>query len=287
MDDPTVPALIGRLFLAGPLVVVPLGLRLLPRLASPVAARLLGLAVSGSLPAGIVLAIAFLLPPGPTAGLLAVPWLLVASLGAAAAALDALAGTRDGRLVRPGSHHAVWAALVFLVVGAGNALSDRLGVQPFGFAPLIVLLTAVHFTFAGFALVLVGALLVAERPARWLGPAIAILVSGMPVTAVGFFGVRPAVLIGALLVAAGGMGIGRALLRSVRGSDGLPRLLRGIAGLTLLASMPLAALYAAGDVLGIPWLDIPMMARTHGAMNVLGFALPAVVGLTLERRTGR
>ncbi|MEO5884185.1 MAG: hypothetical protein ABIQ58_01540, partial [Candidatus Limnocylindrales bacterium] len=35
---------------------------------------------------------------------------------------------------------------------------------------------------------------------------------------------------------------------------------------------------------GIPWLSIPTMASTHGALNVLGFAVPAAIAWTLDLR---
>ncbi|MFP5342426.1 MAG: YndJ family transporter [Candidatus Limnocylindria bacterium] len=283
MDALTVRTLIVALFLVGPLVVVPLGLRLVPTQGSATAARLLRIARWTALPAGVALAVAFVLEPGAIAALLTVPWLATAVLAGLVALLDGRAAIDRGRFLRPGPHHAIWAALLFLGVAAGHATADRLSLQPFGFAPLIVLLTAVHFTFAGFGLVLVGALVAETRPARWLELALGSLVVGMPVTALGFFGVRPAVLAGAWLVAAGGLGIGLELVRST-GVAGVARALRVMAGLALLVAMPLAALYAAGDVLGLAWLDIPVMARTHGALNVLGFAVPAVVALTLERR---
>ena len=105
-------------------------------------------------------------------------------------------------------------ALVFLPVAGANAVADRLGVQPFGFSSTIVLLTAVHFTFAGFALLVIGALTYARIPRHWLEVALAGVVIGVPITAVGFFEVPVASWIGALLVAAGGLGIGAGLVRA-------------------------------------------------------------------------
>jgi SAM-dependent methyltransferase len=274
------------LFLLGPLVIVPLGLWLVPAPPARRSRYMLRAARQVSLPAGMALAVAFVLPPGAVAGLLAVPWLAVAGLGAFAALLDVVAGARDGRLARVGVHHGAWAALAFLPVAAANALADRLGVAPFGFAPLIIMLTAVHFTFAGFILVLVGTLAHAARPGRVSGPAVAAVVIGIPITAIGFFGVAAAALVGALLVAAGGLGVGATLLRGRRSAEARSTTglwLGRLAGASLLVSMPLAAAYALGTFLGTGWLDLPTMARTHGALNVLGFALPAVVALAVER----
>jgi hypothetical protein len=274
------------LFLLGPLVVVPLGLWLIPTPRVRPSRTLLRAARLWSLPAGVALAVAFALPSGGVAGLFAVPWLAMAALGAFAALFDVMAGARDRRLARLRAHHGIWAALVFLPVAAANALADRLGVAPFGFAPMIILLTAVHFTFAGFALVLVGTLAHAARPGRMSAAAVTAVVIGIPVTAIGFFGVAIAALAGAALVSAGGLGIGATLVRGRRSSE--PRSTTGLwlgrlAGASLLVSMPLAAAYALGAFLGTAWLDLPTMARTHGALNVLGFALPATIALAVER----
>jgi hypothetical protein len=44
----------------------------------------------------------------------------------------------------------------------------------------------------------------------------------------------------------------------------------------LLLSMPLAAAWATTSWLGLAFLSVPLMATTHGALNVLGFGVPAV-----------
>ena len=49
-----------------------------------------------------------------------------------------------------------------------------------------------------------------------------------------------------------------------------------VAGVALLLSMPLAVVWATTSWLGIAFLSVPLMAATHGALNVVGFAVPAV-----------
>ncbi|MEO5883934.1 MAG: YndJ family transporter, partial [Candidatus Limnocylindrales bacterium] len=246
-------ALIVVLFLLGPVVVVPLLLQVVPAPIAPSAQRTLRLAGRIALPAGVGLAAAFAFPPGLVTGLLAVPWLVLAGLTTTTAVLDASRAARGGTLPRPGIGHAVWAALVFLAVAAANALADRLGIQPFSFSSTIILLTAVHFTFAGFTLTIIAALVFDRCPTRWLALAIGALVIGIPVTAVGFFGVPPAAGLGALLVAGGGFGVGAAILALARaGPSRVGRWFHRAAGLSLLGSMPLAAIYATGIWLGIP-----------------------------------
>lgn len=276
-------ALIVALFLVGPVVAIPLLLRRIPQLGAPRAARVVGVARRMALPAGLLLAVSFVVAPGPVAGAFALPFLGVGGLTATAALADALPAIRTGRTLQPGVHRATWAALVFLPVSAGNAVADRLEIQPFGFDPTIILLTAVHFAFAGFVLLSVGSLVYHRRPRRWLEVALDSVVVGIPITAIGFFGVPLAAWVGAMLVAAGGLGVGIACAAVAGTSPSQParRLLR-IAGLTLLVSMPLAAIYATGVWLGATWLTIPAMAATHGTLNVLGFALPASIGWVLD-----
>lgn len=279
-------AMIVGLFLVGPLLIVPLGMRLIPSLGDGLPDDIMRGVRRVALPAGLLLALAFALPTGPWAAALAVPWLLAAGLAALAAGIAALRTIRQGRGRRPGPEYAVWAALAFLVVGAGNAVADRAGVQPFGFSPTIVLLTAVHFTFAGFALTLVGVLADLARPSRHHVWAFGALIVGIPITAVGFLGIALAAWLGAMSVALGGFGIGLAVFRAAGVlRTGGARALARLAGLTLLVSMPLAAVYAMGAWLGIAWLDLPTMARTHGFLNVVGFAIPAMVAWTIDRRT--
>lgn len=275
--------LITALFLVGPVIAIPLLLRRIAPLGAPRADRVLDIARRIALPTGLLLALSFVVPPGPVAGAFALPFFGVGGVTATAALADAIPAIRTGRALKPGVHHATWAALVFLPVSAGNAVADRLGTQPFGFDPTIILLTAVHFAFAGFVLLSVGSLAYHRRPRRWLEIAMDSVVVGIPVTAIGFFGVPLAAWVGAMLVAAGGLGVGIACAAVAGTSPSRPaRGLLRIAGLTLLVSMPLAAIYATGVGLGTTWLTIPAMAATHGTLNVLGFALPASIGWTLD-----
>lgn len=281
--------MIAALFLVGPVVVVPLLLRVVRDPPDRIAGAALHIARRATLPSGLLLAVAFFLPTGGLAAALAAPWLAMACVAAAAVGIE-LGATLRQRQIRPlGWRHGTWVACAFLPVAAGNALADRLGVQPFGFPPMIILLTAVHFTFAGFALVLVGSLAYRDRPARRTAAAITSVIVGIPVTAIGFFDIPLAALIGAWLVAVGGLGIAAALLHATnhgRPGAASARWLQRIAGLSLLVSMPLAAAYATGTFLGAGWLTIPAMGATHGALNVLGFAVPATVAWALDGSDG-
>jgi hypothetical protein len=147
-----------------------------------------------------------------------------------------------------------------------------------GFDERIVLLTAVHFHVAGFVLVLSGELLRRRSPGRLTTAGLAVLIVGIPTTAAGFLGVEFASLGGAWLVAGGGLAIGVGLIAAGRpvNASRLSRPATAIAGGALLLSMPLAAGWATASWLGIGFLPLAVMAATHGALNVFGFAIPAM-----------
>ena len=185
------------IFLVAPLVVVPLGYRLLevaaPGYAPPAVTRL------GMIVAGALLALSFLFPAG-LAALYAIPWLVLTGRDRAdrrrpapALARPVPTGTGRTRSSRPSPSSRSGAAFAF---------ADRLGVQPFGFPADVITLTMVHFHFAGFALPLAGALAFTRRPHRWLEIATGAVIVGIPTTALGFFGFAAANWIGAVLTAA-------------------------------------------------------------------------------------
>ena len=278
---------VGALFLLAPLVLVPLGFRMIEP-GRPLASRLHRLAVRGSWPAAAALAVAMALPAGGPAAVLAMPWLAIACLRAVAAAAEVPGHARGPR------RDAGWidaSAAAFLVVGASWIVADRLGLRPMGFEPLVVRLTAVHFHFAGFGLLLVAGRLAERRPGR-AGRAVrvaaALVVVGVPLVAAGFLGLPVVGLAGVVLVAAAGLTIGALQIR-VAGtmSLGLARWLARLAGASLLVSMPMALLWGFGQVHPIGRIDLEIMIRVHGGLNALGFALPAAVAWTLERAPAR
>jgi hypothetical protein len=271
---------IVALFLVAPLVVVPLGYRLLEMAAPGSRPPALALRL---MPVGAgLLALSFWLPAGPFAAVLAAPWLAITGWTALAAGMRFV---RDPDRFRLGVRHATDAAVAFLAVGATFAVIDRLGARPFDFAATVILLTAVHFHFAGFVLPLAGALAYGRRPSRWLAIALAAVVVGIPVTALGFLGLPSANWVGAVLTASGGFAIGLstiAIARTLQRRWAVA--LAVVAGASLIVSMPMAIIYATGTLLGTAWLDVEDMAAIHGTLNALGFALAVVVAWTLERR---
>ena len=257
----------ARIMLVAPLVVIPRLLEVLParrwiRRAGP----------WGATAAAAALVIAYWLPAGPAAGVLAVPWLTLSALAGAAGLADAVARLRQWRILRAAPELGVDAALCFWAVGAASVVIDRLGL-PTPFSPVIVLLTATHFHLAGIGLVAIAALLAMTRPI--VAAAIVGLVAGIPVTALGF--VLPNAAVGALgasLVGCSGIGVALALLTA--GGPPVTRAARRAAGIALLVGMPLGIGWSVAGLLGIGFIDLDAMVRTHGALNAFAIVAAAV-----------
>jgi len=231
---------------------------------------------------GGLAAISFAFARGPIALAMSIPWISVVAVVATAALSRVLVAVRRRRWSGLLGPIGIGAALSFLSVGCAWLVFDRVGLHPFGYSPTIVLLTATHFHVAGFLLTLAG-VLAASRGRRETGFATALLVVGMPMTAAGFLGSAIVGWVGSIVVAIAGVAIGWAILREAGSGRGpaTRRPLR-LAGATLFVTMPLAAAYSTGTTFDIPTIDIPAMAAIHGGLNVIGFAIPAMVGWTLE-----
>jgi YndJ-like protein len=274
--------LIATLFLLAPLLVVPLGFRLIEP------TPLLRIASVLQPAAALLTAAAFWPSPGPLAAALTGPWLVTGGLAA-------FSGVT--RLAR---HPWRWdeatceaAAVVYLAVGAGWFLASRLGSAPLGFGEPIVLLTAVHFHFAGFAAPLLAAATL--RCARRIGRPpralerfmVAGIVAGPALVAAGFL-ISDAVRLGATLILAFCL-----CLLALQTGRCVPhiasrrtRSLLRLSSWSVIVAMLLAFVYACGEAAQVFIVNIPQMARWHGAVNAVGFALCGLLGWNLER-TGK
>lgn len=269
------------LFGAVLVVAVPLTLRRV-RLDHPAADRLVRVVLPGAIPSTAALAGAMVLAPGPLAVVLAVPWQAITMTLAAGALLAVVRGGRHGSVRRL----AIVIALGFLAFGAANATSFAAGFGPLGFAPVIILLTAVHFHTAGFVLMSSGVVLFDRAPALVAASGVAAVAGGSIVTAAGFVGVPGAAQIGAITVAIGGLLIAVAAVRvRDRIRPGWARQLISLAALALCVSMPLAIGWALAPLFGVA-IPLDAMIRTHGTINALLVALPLAIGLELDTRGG-
>lgn len=225
--------------------------------------------------AAVLLAASYQQPPGTTALLLALPWAGFLGVLAVTGALRLAVGTWRAPMALCRD-----AGLVFAAIGAAWLLADRLALQPLGFSTAIVMLTAVHFHFAGILLPLVASRALAFIRGSWLAWWI---VAGVPLVAVGITvtqlgGPRVLEMCTAWFMAIGGLAVASVHLQLAR-QPSFRRAARigwMIAGISLALGMMLAALYGSRGLLPVPlWIDIPWMRAFHGSLNAIGFALVA------------
>lgn len=263
------------LLMFSPLFLMPLSRRLIE---TPQQARRLE---RSSMAAAILLGLSFCWQPALSTAALALPWLLLRLL----AAYEALTEKR-GPMTAPRA--CLLAARLFPAVGAAWAFAHRAHWTPFGFDPLIILLTAAHFHHAGFTLPLIAGLNAQARPGCWTRFSCVAILIGIPLVAIGITGTHFGVLrfvepFGVIVLVLGALSVALSQLRLASQSTQLisHRLLHGISGLSSLAAMALALGFGLRQQL--PWaaLTMPQMWLIHGSLNVFGFGLCGLLGWRL------
>ena len=230
------------------------------------------------------LLLAYLQEPGMLAALLALPWVLVSIWLLGNAFQKQLLSTMTL------ADKVQFAAYLYFPIGPLAAFSDRLDWAPLGFSPIIILLTAAHFHYAGFLLPWVLSNLLRQRePSRWQRWVAWVVLLGIPAVAVGItsaqFGVDPWLeTFAATLMALGGLGVAvwHAGLALESGQSWSQRLAKLGLFLCLGTGMTLAVLYGWRNYFPLPFLSIPWMYALHGTMNTLGVGL---FGLLIYRKT--
>lgn len=235
------------------------------------------------LPAGLFHLPGLLLPNGWWAGLFSLPWLLLAI----AASIAVIKRSH----IRQAAHLIRVSAYLFWIVGAFWNSCSHFGVQPLNFSPVIVLLTAAHFHFAGFLLTSLLVYLVESRTISSYLTSIlfSIELIAIPLTAVGivlthYTGQLLIESIGGIMTAIAGGGISLSFFYlGIRKTRAL-----WIIGSTLLfLGMVLAFLYASRGAFPIAGLDIPFMYRVHGSTNALALGLLVLQTFLSERQHKR
>ena len=241
---------------------------------------------------------AFAVPRGPGAAVLVVPF----ALTVVAVLVRWVAGAGPWRawgLAEGGAG----LARVYAVVAAAALAQSRAGLMPFGIREPLVELTAVHYTFAGAAAVVLAERALRHGPGpRALGRAAVVLTAAAPPVVAAGFVTRAAVpqVGGAALMTLGvwatatlelrrafaerryPAGAGQTVLPVAAGRSVLPvaasrSVLLVVSGLAVWAPMVLALAWAAGQHWAVPALPVAAMVRTHGAANALGFVLCGLV----------
>lgn len=282
---PFVPAVVAprlgsieHVFLLFPLVAAPLAILLLATFTS---APLLRLALRAQPAAATLVLVSFFVAKGRVAGLLSLPWLLLALAIAAAGIPMVKRGTGPNL-----SNVSLLAAHFFLPVGAIWLLLSRLGAGPRHFSEVTVLLAAVHFHFSGFTLqLLVGSTgRVLEPCAPWLRAlhrAVAVgTIAALALIAAGNALASPAlkvVGVAAMALGASALAISTAGAASAARSPAARALLLASSA-SIASAMILAGVHGAGEAAGAPWIGIARMTHVHGLLGGLGFALCGLVG---------
>jgi hypothetical protein len=261
---------IEKLFLLGPLVVVPLGLQLVG-VDSPWLLLI----------AGVGVVISFLAPTGIIAGMLVIPWLTMC-IWIAVGGLWRFR-TRIAPLTQHLGEICRVVAMIGLVVGGVGLLQSRWGMQPLGFREPLVILVAVHFHFAAFVTPLMAGEVVARmrdegRKRKWILAFCA--VGGSPLLATGYvLHMRELRLTGATLLVTALVMMAVWLLRNLRGIEPFTaRVLLGVSAISAVVAMIYAGAYALADFFGAVWVAIPQMARTHGVLQAIGFSVCGLLG---------
>lgn len=264
------------ILLFAPLVLVPMGLTLLESpLDRPHERSLLRWANRLAIIAALPLAVSFRFEQGSAAAWWAVPWLLLTLL---LATIGLFRLARQSR--RVDADLAITAALLMIPVGSGWAVTSRAGLRPQDFSPAIVLLTAVHFHYAGFVLPLLAGLAIQAREgsaatqASWADSVMVIsIIAGVPLVGVGITLSPHVEVAAALLLVLGSLLLAlKQFQAALVTRDSTCLALASVSSMALVSAMGLAAVYAVGEFLGREWIDIAAMIRTHGFFNAFGFA---------------
>jgi YndJ-like protein len=281
--------LISKILLLGALVIVPLGLRLVATPDRKGNHHLPFQLAVITQPVGAVAVVAsFFFEAGLVAGCLAAIWLIVTGFIALFGLWRLLP-----RGFRPAEEVSIDAGLLYLPIGGMWLVLSRLGIQAFGFGDTMVLLTAVHFHFAGFAAPiltgLAGRKLEHGIGRRLILVAVIGIIAGTPLVAVGITASPIVALSGAAIISSGLVVLAVVnVVWVVRSLPSLPaQVLLVLSSVSSLPAMILASAYAYSIVVRRLIIDIPHMAMSHGLLNSFGFALCGLIAWTIVRPKSR
>jgi hypothetical protein len=224
-----------------------------------------------------------LFPQGTRAAILVLPWL---SLGCLLGFQGFMSPVR-GEFRTRGAGFAI-VSFLYLPIGCAWLVASRLGLSPMGFQEPIVLLTAVHFHFAGFGAPLLAAAAgkATEKKSIALRRIFKVFAAGVlagpGLLAAGFVIGPHFKLAMALVVAASEVGLALFFLASVGAlRPRLAQVLVSFSAASVLFAMVLAGVWAIGEFPLQPFVHLDQMARFHGAANAFGFVLCGLLGWTL------
>jgi hypothetical protein len=215
----------------------------------------------------------------PLGFLLSVPWLWVRARAAVPVVMDWL---RRG--ISNHDRLCLESARVFPAIGAAWLVANRGNWTPWGFDPVIVLLTAAHFHHAGFTLPLMAGLNARANPGCWTRFSCLAILLGVPLVAVGItcthFGVWKFVEpFGASVLVLGALGVAVSQLLRMFGRQFtiLARTGFFISGASLFLAMFLALSFGLRYLIPNYALTMPQMWMIHGTLNAFGFGLCGIL----------
>jgi YndJ-like protein len=267
--------IIEVLFLLGPWIVVPLGADLVRGARNSKSTAVRDCVV---FPAALLTSVSFFLDNRIAAAWFASSWLLVCA---------GFAGDGVRRLVssetRSFPQFCFAAGEGYLLVAGAWLVASRAGLQLLAFREPIVLLTAVHFHFAGFGSAvlagLVDANFVGNRGHRELRAALLAVVLGPAILGLAFLLGPKVKLVAALLIVLGQFGLAGGMVRAgfaAKNAGG--RWLLFVAGGSVAAGMILAVVWALGEYPLQAFVNIRQMAEFHGVLNAIGFVVCGLLG---------
>lgn len=175
-----------------------------------------------------------------------------------------------------------------LLVAGIWLVASRAGLPLLAFREPIVLLTAVHFHFAGFACAVLAGLmdeaLAGHRGRRVLRAALLAVVLGPAILGLAFL-VGPKVkLVAALLIESGQIGLAAGMAHvGLAAKNRSGRWLLVVAGACVAAGMILAGVWAIGEYPLQAFVNIRQMAEFHGVLNGVGFVVCGLLAWTLVK----
>jgi hypothetical protein len=265
------------------LVIVPLGLSLVTAAERRISVLLYRVAVLAQPVAAAIAIASFFFDPGLLSAALSCAWLILTGV---VALLGLSRFTSRG--LYPLQQSSIDAGLLYLPVAGAWLIVYRLGVQPFDYGETIILLTVVHFHFAGFATPILagttGKMLATQRPTgRPYAFIVFAIIAAMPLVAAGLTFSPVFGLIGTLLLSSGLAMLAVLTVGSVLPAIPSPiaRLLLLVAAVSSCTAMVLACLYAYSLVAHVLILRIPTMALTHGLLNAFGFVTCSLIAWSI------
>jgi hypothetical protein len=284
--------LIHKIVFFALLVIVPLALSLVTTGDERGSTGLYRLVVVLQPIAAVVTIASFFFEKGLLSASLSAAWLVLSSLIALFGLTRLIA--RGVRSVQEAVHEAsVDAGLLYLSVASVWLVIYRFGVQPFDYGETIILLTVVHFHFAGFAAPIVAGMVgrrlsTTNPPSKTYSVMVVAIVAAMPLIAAGitfspWLGLVGTLLLSAALVILAVLTLLKVLPATLSLSA---RLLLLLAALSSCTAMVLACLYAYSIVAHTVILRIPTMAMTHGLLNAFGFTASSLLAWSIISRAG-